>query len=94
MLHLEGFSYSPAKTHTHTHTHTHTSPSDGVGRTGAFICIHAQLERLKTEGVVDFFQYIKSARVHRAWLVPEVVSSDIAYRMQGLFMCMRSMTHL
>ena len=27
--------------------------SDGMGRTGTFICIHAQLERLKTEGVFD-----------------------------------------
>ena len=23
--------------------------SDGVGRSGAFLCIHSQLERLKTE---------------------------------------------
>ena len=47
--------------------------SDGVGRTGTFICIHSQLERLKTEGVVDIFQSIKSARVHRAGLVQSVV---------------------
>ena len=61
----------------HTCAHTLTSLflySNGVGRTGTFICIHAQLERLKTEGVVDFFQSIKSARVQRAGLVPEVVS--------------------
>ncbi len=49
--------------------------SDGVGRTGTFICIHAQLERLKTEGVVDFFQFIKSARIQRAGLVSNAVSS-------------------
>ena len=48
--------------------------SDGVGRTGTFICIHAQLERMKTEGVVDFFQSIKSARIQRAGLVPSEVS--------------------
>ena len=59
----------------HTHTHTH-SLSDGVGRTGTFICIHAQVERLKTEGVVDFFQSIKSARIQRAGLVPDVVSPN------------------
>ena len=47
--------------------------SDGVGRTGTFICLHSQLERLKTEGVVDFFQAIKSARVQRAGLVPNAV---------------------
>ena len=48
--------------------------SDGVGRTGTFICLHSQLERLKTEGVVDFFQAVKSARIQRACLVPDTVS--------------------
>ena len=28
--------------------------SDGVSRAGTFLTIHCQLERLKTEGVVDF----------------------------------------
>ena len=58
----------------HTYTHSPTYFSDGVGRTGAFICIHAQLERLKTEGVVNFFQFIKSARMQRVGLVADVVS--------------------
>ena len=49
------------------------SRSDGVGRTGTFICLHSQLERLKTEGVVDFFQAVKSARIQRAGLVPDAV---------------------
>ena len=48
--------------------------SDGVGRTGTFICIHAQLERLKTEGVVDIFRFIKGARNQKMKLVPELVS--------------------
>ena len=51
-----------------------TSYSDGVGRTGTFLTIHSQVERLKTEGVVDFLQAIKSARLHRAGLVPNTVS--------------------
>ena len=50
--------------------------SDGVGRTGTFICLHSQLERFKTEGVVDFFQAVKSARIQRAGLVPDVVCSS------------------
>ena len=54
-------------------THTQKFNSDGVGRTGAFICIHTQMERMKTEGVVDFFQCIKSARIQRAGLIPDVV---------------------
>ena len=52
----------------------HSWISDGVGQTGTFICIHAQLERLKTEGVVDIFQFIKSARIQRAGLVSDIVS--------------------
>ena len=45
-----------------------------MGRTGTFICMHAQIERLKAEGVVDFFQFIKSARLNRPGLVQSVVS--------------------
>ena len=48
--------------------------SDGVSRTGTFLTIHCQLERLKTEGVVDFLQAIKSARLHRPGLVNNTVS--------------------
>ena len=48
--------------------------SDGVGRTGSFICIHAMLERVNTENIVDFFQFIKSSRIHRPHLVLELVS--------------------
>ena len=46
---------------------------DGVGRTGTLIPIHSQLERLKTEGVADFFQAAKSARIQRVGLMPEAV---------------------
>ena len=49
--------------------------SDGVGRTGTFICIHSQLERLKTEGVVDIFQAIKSIRIQRKGFLPSAVSN-------------------
>ena len=53
---------------------THTPCSNGIGRTGAFITLHAQLERVKIEGVVDVFQFIKSARRQREGLVNNVVS--------------------
>ena len=53
--------------------------SDGVVRTGTFICIHSQLERLKTEGVVDVFQAIKSARIQRPGLIPDIVSYSVRY---------------
>ena len=57
--------------------------SDGVGRTGTFICIHSQLERLNTEGVVDFFQAAKSARIQRAGLIPD----NVAMCFYNLFYC-------
>ena len=53
------------------------SSSDGVGRSGAFLCIHSQLERLKTEGEVDIFKYLKSARTRRIGLLSDPVSSPI-----------------
>ena len=53
--------------------------SDGVGRSGTFLCIHSQLERLKAEGVVDVFQAVKSSRIQRGYLMPEAVSDgDLA----------------
>ena len=48
--------------------------SDGIGRTGAFMCIYSTLERVKIEGVADIFQYIKGARFNRPALVQNVVS--------------------
>ena len=47
--------------------------SDGVSRTGTFLTIHCQVERLKTEGVVNFLQAIKSARLQR----PGIVSTTV-----------------
>lgn len=49
--------------------------SDGVGRTGTFICVYSQLERIKAEGIADVFQYIKASRLQRPKLVSELVSS-------------------
>lgn len=48
--------------------------SDGMGRTGAFVCIDCELERLKNEGIVDIFQFVKSSRCCRPFLVENVVS--------------------
>lgn len=56
--------------------------SDGMGRTGAFMCIDCELERLKTEAVVDVFQFVKSSRCSRPYLVENVVRghSAVVYR--------------
>ena len=50
---------------------------DGVGRTGTFICIYSQLERLKAEGVVDVFQSIEASRLQRSLMVSSAVSCVI-----------------
>ncbi len=55
----------------------HPSHSNGIGRTGVFITLHAQLERLKIEGVVDVFQFIKFARKQREGLVSCPVSLQV-----------------
>ena len=39
--------------------------SDSMGHTDTFLCIHAQLEWVKSEGLVNFFQFVKSSRIHR-----------------------------
>ena len=82
--------YPPPNTHTHTHSNLYIKVnnvslptlntllpytcSNGIGRTGVFITLHAQLERLKIEGVVDLFQFIKFARKQREGLVSSPVS--------------------
>ena len=37
------------------------------------MCIHSQLERLKTEGEVDIFKYLKTARTRRVGLLFDLV---------------------
>ena len=51
--------------------------SDGVGRTGAFISIHAEMERMKAETVADLFQFIKGMRVQRAEMVSNKVHPQL-----------------
>ena len=74
------------------HVYPHVS-SDGVGRTGTFICLHSQLERLKTEGVVDFFQAVKSARIQRAGLVPDAVCTS-PYFLLSILSVLLSPSHI
>ena len=47
--------------------------SNGTGRSGAYVTIYAQIERMKVEGIVDLFQYIKLARLQRVNLVQTLV---------------------
>ena len=52
--------------------------SDGVGRTGAFISTHAEMERMKAETVVDLFQFVKGIRTQRAGMMSNKVGKATA----------------
>ena len=47
--------------------------SDGVGRSGVFVCLHSEMDRLRTEHEVDMFRCLKKARTQRCGLVPRLV---------------------
>ena len=50
-----------------------------MGRTGAFISTHAEMERMKAETVVDLFQFIKAVRIQRAGLVSNKVRNNTTF---------------
>ena len=51
--------------------------SGGCGRTGTFIAVSILLERLKTEGVVDVFNTVRSLRRQRPSMVQSVVRHQL-----------------
>ena len=53
--------------------------SDGMSRTGVFIAAMCEVERVKVEGEVDFFQTIKAMRKQRPHMVYNKVKSSHAY---------------
>lgn len=48
--------------------------SAGVGRTGTFITLHTQLQRIEKENTVDIFNYVQSMRHRRCFMVQTEVS--------------------
>ena len=55
--------------------------------------IYFELERVKTEGVADIFQFIKKARSQRAGLVQEVVCSSVVDILSDNFVIVRISTY-
>ena len=55
--------------------------------------IYSELERVKTEGIADIFQFIKKARSQRAGLVQEVVCSSVVDIANNNFVIVRSSTY-
>ncbi len=51
--------------------------------------IYAQIERMKVEGIVDMFQYIKLARLQRVNLVQTLVRMVLCAHRRHCMMCMR-----
>ena len=43
--------------------------SAGVGRTGTFITLDVQLKRIKKEGTVDIFGFVRNMRYKRCYMV-------------------------
>ena len=52
--------------------------------------IYSELERVKTEGVADIFQFIKKARSQRAGVVQEVVCSSVVDLLNDNLIIVRS----
>ena len=48
--------------------------SNGCGRTGVFITIYTQIQRIKAESNVDIFWFVKDMRSGRCFMVQEEVS--------------------
>ena len=51
--------------------------SDGMDRTGTYICIASEVEHIRLEGSLDVFQSVKLARCQRPHLVSTEVSSSV-----------------
>ena len=62
--------------------------SDGMGRSGVFICAMSEVERVKVEGQVDVFQTIKGMRIQRPHMVETAVS------VHALGWCIRAYVHM
>ena len=51
--------------------------SAGVGRTGTFITLFTQLQRIQAEGTVDVFGFVRSMRRRRCYMVQTEVKLSL-----------------
>ena len=56
------------------HLHANFSFSDGCGRTGAYLCIDANLDFSQEDNLFDVFGYTKKMRQARKGMIETVVS--------------------
>nr|WNS50092.1 receptor-type tyrosine-protein phosphatase-like protein [Halisarca dujardinii] len=52
---------------------------DGMSRTGVFITVMSEIDRVKVEGEMDIFQTIKAARTARPYMVSTVVDYEVCH---------------
>ena len=52
--------------------------SAGVGRTGAFIAIDHEIQRLRHEGIVDIYNFVLKMRYYRNCMVQSAVRCGYA----------------
>lgn len=60
--------------------------SAGVGRTGTFITLHTELQRIEKEGKVDIFNFVRSMRQRRCFMVQTEVWTKLGgswFRVSG-----------
>ena len=53
--------------------------SAGVGRTGTFITLHCQLQKIQTEGALDIFGFVRGMRRNRCFMVQTEVCKFAVY---------------
>jgi len=59
--------------------------SAGVGRTGAFIAIDHEIQRLRHEGIVDVYNYVLKMRYYRNCMVQSAVRCDYACNLSSMY---------
>ena len=63
---------------------------DGSGRSGVFMVVYSELEKLKVEGLVDIFQCVRTMRTRRPGIVANLVGIQQLKDIDYLIMLKRS----
>ena len=68
--------------------------SAGVGRTGTFITLHCQLQKIQTEGTLDIFGFVRGMRRNRCFMVQTEVCKfavqNVAVSLASIHTCIFS----
>lgn len=73
-------SYQPMLVHcryictSHLIIHFHHDYSAGVGRSGMFIAINTEIQRMKKKGIIDVYSCVRNMRFWRNFMVQTLVS--------------------